>query len=63
MLSFITAIAGIAIVMAIWYGVQALARRSSHCSLDQDMLEGHGCGACDHSGACRKREGQHHGNL
>lgn len=59
MWEFIEGIAGFAAILGIWVGVQALARRQSHCSLDQDMLEGHGCGACDHSGACKK--GNAHG--
>lgn len=54
MLSFVTGIVGFGVVMAVWFGVQALARRHSRCALDQDMLEGHGCGGCDRSGACRR---------
>lgn len=56
MTSFFTGIFGIGIVMGIWFGVQALARRQGRCGRDQDMLEGHGCGACEHFGACRKGE-------
>jgi hypothetical protein len=71
MISFITGIVGIGAVMAVWYAVQALARRQSGCSGDQDMLEGHGCGGCDHSGVCRRasqkqvsqEEGQPHGTV
>ena len=55
MLGFVTGIGGFALLMGIWVAVQSLARGQSHCERDRDMLEGHGCGACDHSGACRKR--------
>ncbi|MBZ5603898.1 MAG: hypothetical protein LAO79_16490 [Acidobacteriia bacterium] len=55
MISMLTGVLGFALLIGIWFAVQALARRQSRCALDQDMLEGHGCGACDHSGACRKR--------
>lgn len=49
------AVFGFALFMGIWFAVQALARVHSGCRRDQDMLEGHGCGACDHSGLCRKQ--------
>jgi len=55
MSGIITGILGIALIMAIWFAVQTLARRRSGCARDHDMLEGHRCGACDHSGACHKR--------
>jgi len=54
-MQFLTAIFGFALLMGIWLAVQSLARRQSRCPHDQDMLEGHGCGACDHSGACHRR--------
>ncbi|HML17860.1 MAG TPA: hypothetical protein VK419_12590 [Bryobacteraceae bacterium] len=62
MVSFLTGIFGFALLMGVWFAVQALARKHSRCAPDQDMLEGHGCGACDHSGACHKTmKGTHHG--
>jgi hypothetical protein len=54
MLGYLTGIFGFAILMGLWFAVQALARRNAHCSGDQDMLEGHGCGACDHKGGCKR---------
>lgn len=67
MAAYLTGIFGFAIVIGIWYLLQALARRRSGCALDQDMLEGHGCGACDRSGACRRKlnsvQGQDHGTV
>ncbi len=58
--SLLTGVGGFALLMGGWFAVQALARRESRCGRDQDMLEGHGCGACDHSGSCRNSRKEHH---
>lgn len=60
-LSFLDGILGFALLMGIWFLVQGWARKDSHCARDHDMLEGHSCGACDHSGACSRDERKHHG--
>jgi hypothetical protein len=59
--SFVTGIFGFVLLMGIWFAVQAWARAHSRCARDHDMLEGHGCGACNHLGACSREERKHHG--
>ena len=63
--SFLKGILGFVVLMGIWFVVQAWARRYSRCARDHDMLEGHGCGACDHPcdhlAACSREERKRHG--
>jgi hypothetical protein len=65
-LSFLKALAGMAIVLSIWYGIQAFVRRQSG-KPGEDMLEHmvQGCcGGCENAGKCAKtnveREHHHH---
>lgn len=55
-LSVVKASAGFFIVMAVWLGIQAFARRRGGCARDRDMLDYmlHGCGNCLHGGNCEK---------
>jgi hypothetical protein len=59
--TFLTGILGFVLLMGIWFLVQAWARKQSSCPREHDMLEGHGCGACDHLGACSRDERKPHG--
>jgi hypothetical protein len=59
------AVAGMAAVMVIWFGIQAfIRRRSSGCGSNQDVLDfmKHGCAGCKGNGACHNRgkEEKHH---
>lgn len=56
LLSVLRAAAGFFIVMAVWLGIQAFARRRGGCARDRDMLDYmlHGCGNCLHGGNCEK---------
>ena len=55
-LSVLKAAAGFFIVLAVWLGIQAFARRKSGCARDRDMLDYmlHGCGNCLHGSSCGK---------
>jgi len=53
--SFGMGIGGMAILAAVWFGVQQLARRNTpDLPEDCDLLEGmgHDCGNCGHSETC-----------
>lgn len=56
LVSALKAAAGFFIVMAIWLGIQAFARKRSGCASDRDMLDYmlHGCGNCLHGNTCEK---------
>jgi hypothetical protein len=47
---------GFFVVMSVWLGIQAFARRKSGCARDRDMLDYmlHGCANCLHGGNCDK---------
>jgi hypothetical protein len=55
-LGVLKAAAGFFIVMAIWLGIQAFARKRGGCARDRDMLDYmlHGCGNCLHGNTCEK---------
>jgi hypothetical protein len=55
-ISVLKAAAGFFIVMAVWLGIQAFARKRSGCARDRDMLDYmlHGCGNCLHGNTCEK---------
>ena len=61
---FVRAFAGLLIVMAIWFAIQAFIRRRSGCRANEDVLDfmKHGCAGCKGNGACHNRgkEEQHH---
>ena len=55
-LGILKASAGFFIVIGIWLGIQAFARKKNGCAPDRDMLDYmlHGCGGCLHGGNCDK---------
>lgn len=59
--TFLKGMFGFVLLMGVWFAVQSWARKQSCRERDHDMLEGHNCGACDHSGACSREERKHHG--
>ena len=60
LLGVLKAAAGFFVVMAVWLGIQAFARRRGGCARDRDMLDYmlHGCGNCLHGGHCEKSKGR-----
>jgi hypothetical protein len=69
LVEFAKALAGMAIVMGIWFAVQALVRRVNHKAASEDVLDhlAHGCcGGCENAatGSCTKSSSsgkdQHH---
>ena len=56
LLAALKAAAGFFIVMSIWLGIQAFARKRGGCARDRDMLDYmlNGCGNCLHGGKCEK---------
>ena len=60
LLSVLKAAAGFFIVMSVWLGIQAWARKRGGCARDRDMLDYmlHGCGNCLHGGNCEKSKGR-----
>jgi hypothetical protein len=55
-LGILKASAGFFIVIGIWLGIQAFARKKNGCAPNRDMLDYmlHGCGNCLHGGNCDK---------
>ena len=55
LLQFATAIAGMAIVLGLWFVIQAVVRRRSACHGDRDLLDYllNGCGGCDNVSCTR----------
>jgi hypothetical protein len=49
---------GFFVVMSVWLGIQAFARRKSGCARDRDMLDYmlHGCGNCLHATATNRKK-------
>jgi hypothetical protein len=56
LLNVLKAACGFFIVMSVWLGIQAFARRRSGCARDRDMLDYmlYGCATCLHGGNCDK---------
>jgi hypothetical protein len=54
LLDSLKAVAGILLLMAVWFAVQAFLRKRTAPRRDADVLEDmvHGCGACGHAGSC-----------
>jgi hypothetical protein len=52
-------VAGFAVVMGIWVGIQAWIRKRRGCSSDRDMLDFmlSGCGGCPNQATCSKKKG------
>ena len=55
-LGILKASAGFFIVIGIWLGIQAFARKKNGCAPNRDMLDYmlHGCGNCLHGNTCEK---------
>ena len=51
-----------AVVLGLWFGVQAFIRRRSGCGRNNDVLDfmKHGCAGCKGDGACHNRGKEQH---
>jgi hypothetical protein len=54
LLNVVVVAAGFFVVMSIWLGIQAYARRRGGCAKDRDMLDYmlNGCASCRKGGNC-----------
>lgn len=57
--------AGFFILLAAWFGFQAILRRRSHCGGEKDMLQFMlgGCGSCANRGTCETKKRKDPANL
>ncbi len=62
LLNIVEAVAGIALILGLWFVVQSYVRWKSGCGHDRDLLEymAHGCASCKGPGACERMKEHHH---